>query len=107
MPDKATILGGCSCLSHLRDPPCRALGDEEGFYQRRDALRMLHVRGVSCVLHPLDPSLRETAGNLLGICERHEPVLRSPDQERLRLDAMNAFPKSLVGNGPDELARGP
>src|SRR5262245_53671385 len=62
MPDKATILGGCSCLSLLRDPRCRVLGDEEGFYQRRDALRMLHVRCVSCVLHHLDPRPGKTAG---------------------------------------------
>src|SRR5262249_9413787 len=107
IPDKATIRGRCSCLSLLRDSPCRVLGDEEGFHQRRDASRMLHVRRVPCALPPLDPRLGKPGGNPLGIRERPEPILISPDQERRRLDPMNAFPESLVGNGPDEFPRGP
>src|SRR4029450_8647623 len=62
--------------------------------------------GVARSLHRLDLGSRDLPSELFRVDEWGDPILGAPDEQGGRLHAVDALFEALVGNGPDELARG-
>src|SRR5215472_2712572 len=67
--------------------------------------RMLEVRRMTGAGDDMKPRTSEALRELLRVYRRHEPVVRTPDDERWRGDAMDSLLQALVRDRPDELAR--
>src|SRR2546422_9066937 len=80
---------------------------DELLQHARDHVGALEVRHVAGAVDRLHARAGDPPGELVGVDRRHEAVLLAPDQERRRGDAMDALLEALVGDRPDELARGP
>src|ERR1700730_15537299 len=82
----------------------RRCSAEESVDDRRGLLKLFDLRDVSALVDDGHLAAGDQGGEVVGVADRNEPVVATPDDQRARGDAVQPPPQAPVGDRPRELA---